>query len=154
MLLLLGFAIGMCAGLRSMTPPAVVAWAARYRWPHLQQSHLAFVAAPVTPYVLTALACAELIADKLPFIPSRLAPGPLTGRILAGGLCGAVLCAAAHQSPAAGALAGGMGGVAGAFAGYHVRRELVTRLGLPDVAVALIEDVVAVGGTVFIVWRV
>ena len=40
--LFLAFGIGVVAGLRSMTAPAVVAWAARLGWISLSGSHLAF----------------------------------------------------------------------------------------------------------------
>lgn len=153
MLLWLGFAIGVSAGLRSMTPPAVIAWAAQYRWPGLRASGLGFMAAGASAYVLSALACLELIADKLPFIPSRLAPGPLGWRVVSGGFCGAVLGAALQQPLAGGAIAGGLGGIAGAFAGYHARKRAVTKLGLPDVAVALSEDAIAIGLAALIAWR-
>ena len=76
----MGFAIGAAAGLRSMTPPAIVAWAAQ-SWPGVGESSLAFMANPITAWVLTAFAVGELIADKLPFIPSRLDPGPLVAEL-------------------------------------------------------------------------
>ena len=79
MLWLLAYVLGVSAGLRSMTPLAVVAWAAR-GWPAVAGSALGFMAAPVTGYVFAALAIGELIADKLPFIPSRLQPGPARRR--------------------------------------------------------------------------
>lgn len=38
----LAFLIGVAAGLRSMTAPAVVSWAAQLGWLHLEGSGLAF----------------------------------------------------------------------------------------------------------------
>jgi uncharacterized membrane protein len=150
MLAVLAFAIGFVAGLRSMTPLAVVAWFAHLRWPELRQSHLAFMAAPATAWVFTVLAGAELVADKLPFIPSRLSAGPLVGRIVSGGLCAAVLCLAAGQAPYVGAIAGAIGGVAGAFAGFAGRTRIAPGAGIPPLVAALIEDVVAVAGAIAI----
>ena len=112
------------------------------------------MASPVTAYILTALAAMELVADKLPFTPSRLTLLPLIGRILTGGLCGAAFAAASHQSIVLGAFAGGAGGVAGALAGYHARHALVTKLEVPDLAVALVEDAIAIGSAVLIATRV
>ena len=97
MTLLVGFVLGMSAGLRSMTPIAIVAWAAQLGWPELRATSLAFMAAPVTAWVFTLFACIELVFDKLPFTPSRLGAGPLGVRILSGALCSATVCAAAHQ---------------------------------------------------------
>jgi uncharacterized membrane protein len=137
---LLAFGIGAAAGLRSLSPPAIVAWFAQGRWPALQQSPLSFMAAPITAWIFTVLGAVELVTDKLPFTPSRLTPPPFLARILMGGLCGAVLVVAAGQSLVAGAAVGAVGGVAGSFAGYHARRALVGR-GIPDPAVAVAEDV-------------
>jgi uncharacterized membrane protein len=150
---LLAFAIGALTGLRSLTPPAAVSWAAHLGWINLAQSALAFMGATVTACLFGVLAVGELIADKLPFIPSRLAAGPLAGRILLGGLCGAALCAAAGQSIASGAAIGAIGGVAGSFAGYHARATLVRTAHIPDFAVALVEDAITIAGAFFIVSR-
>lgn len=92
MTLILGFVLGMSAGLRSMTPIAVVAWAAQLGWPDVRQTSLGFMAAPITAWAFTLFACVELVFDKLPFTPSRLGAGPLGARIVSGALC-AVRCA-------------------------------------------------------------
>ena len=153
MLLLVALLLGISAGLRSMTPLAVVAWAAR-GWPPVAGSALGFMAAPVTGYVFAALAIGELIADKLPFIPSRLQPGPLGGRVISGALTGTVAGIALQGSPIVGGLVGAIGGLAGAFGGYAVRRGLTADRKLPDVPVALLEDVVAIALAVFAVSRI
>ena len=49
-----------------------------------------------------------------------------------------------RRFPLFGAGLGGLGGVAGAFAGYNYRRRLSSMV--PDMLLALIEDLVAVGG--------
>ncbi len=152
-MLFLIFILGMSAGLRSLTPPAVVAWLA-YRWPALAQSSLSFMASPVTAWVLAALAAVELVNDKLPFTPSRLAPVLLIARILTGGLCGATLAAASQQAIVLGALVGAAGGLAGSFAGYHARQALVKKFGIPDILVALGEDAIAIGIAVLVATRV
>ena len=152
-MLLLIFVLGVMAGLRSMTPPAVVAWTA-HRWSALAQSSLSFMGWPVTAYILAAFAAVELVTDKLPFTPSRLTPVPLGARIFAGGLVGATLAAASQQSLAVGALVGAAGGLAGSYAGYHARRALVTKVGLPDLAVALIEDAITIATSILIATRV
>ena len=67
----LAFLIGVIAGLRSLTAPAVVSWAARLGWLKLENTWLAFLGFAAPPYILSVLAIAELIADKLPKTPSR-----------------------------------------------------------------------------------
>jgi uncharacterized membrane protein len=147
----LALAIGVVAGLRSMTAPAAVAWAAHFGWLHLETSPLAFFASAGARYVLLALMLAELVADKLPFTPSRTRPAPFVGRILAGALAGAALAAGHAGSLGIGAVAGGFGALAGTLGGYRARTSLVRALKVPDYVVALAEDVVAVGGALLIV---
>jgi uncharacterized membrane protein len=151
MILALAFALGVVAGLRSMTPPAVVAWAAHFGWLGLGDTPLAFLASPVARYLLLAAMLGELVADKLPFTPSRTQPGSFAWRILSGGLAGAALAAGAGHGLVSGAVAGCLGAVAGTLGGYRARTGLVQSLQVPDYAVALAEDVVAVGGALLIV---
>jgi uncharacterized membrane protein len=150
-LVVLMFGIGVIAGLRSMTPPAVVSWAVHLGWINLSNTRLAPIGTTLAVVVLTILALGELVADKLPFTPNRTAPGPLIGRIVTGGLCGAAAGVAGGGSLGAGVALGAVGAVAGAFGGYQVRHRLVNGAGLPDLVVALAEDLVAVGGAFAIV---
>src|SRR5829696_8013600 len=98
----LEFLIGVIAGLRSMTPPAAVSWAARLGWLHLENTPLAFLGFTATPYILSLFAIAELINDKLPKTPSRKTLAPFTARIVTGAFSGAALGAPS------GALFGGL----------------------------------------------
>jgi uncharacterized membrane protein len=91
--LFLSLAIGFVAGLRSMTAPAAVAWGARLGWLRLSGTPLAFLGTAPAAYILGVLMVAELVADKLPFTPSRTRPGPFAGRIISGALAGAALAA-------------------------------------------------------------
>jgi uncharacterized membrane protein len=147
------FGIGVVAGLRSLTAPAAVSWAAYLGWLNLQESPLAFMGSIVTVALSSLLAMGELGADLSPRIPKRTAPGPLAGRLLMGGLCGASMCASAGQSIAIGALLGGLGGLIGAFAGYEIRKRLVAGWNVRDVFVALTEDAIAIGLAFFFVSR-
>ena len=152
-LLILALAIGIVAGLRSLTAPAIVAWAAHFGWLGLTGSRLAFMGSIVTAIIFSLLAIGELIGDKLPQIPKRTTIFPLLVRFATGGLCGACFFAAAGNSLGTGILAGGIGGVIGAFAGYEIRRSLVNSLQMKDMIVALSEDVVAVGSAFLLVLR-
>ena len=152
--LVLAFAIGVIAGLRSLTAPAAVCWAARVGWIDLRQSPLAFMDSLIAASIFGLLAIGELITDKLPFTPSRLSPGPLGGRILLGGLSGAAVASANSPGVIAGALVGALGGLVGAYGGYHARVGAVKSFRLPDFVVALIEDAVAIVGALFILSKV
>jgi uncharacterized membrane protein len=151
--LVLAIGIGIVAGLRSLTPPAVVAWAAHLGWLNLHGSPLAFMGSTTAVAIFFLLAVGELVADKLPKTPKRTAVAPLLARILTGGLCGACLCAAAGKSLLAGALLGGTGGVIGAFTGYEIRSHLVSNLYIKDFLVAACEDLVAIALAFFLVSR-
>jgi uncharacterized membrane protein len=115
--LVLALAIGFVAGLRSMTPMAVVSGAAHFGWLDLRHTWASFLGSPVALCVFCVLALAELVGDKLPKTPSRKSPGPFAGRIIVGALTGAALGTAARQSPIAGALLGAIGGVVGTLGG-------------------------------------
>ncbi len=151
--LLLAFLIGVVAGLRSLTAPAVVAWAAHRNWLDLRNTALSFMGSTAAVAVFTLLAIVELVADQLPSTPSRLKPPGLIARIVLGGLSGASVAAAGAQSIALGAVLGAAGGVAGAFGGYQARTRLVKALQVPDLVIACLEDAVAIGGGLFIVSR-
>jgi uncharacterized membrane protein len=144
LILFSAFGIGVVAGLRSLTAPAAVSWAAYLGWLNLQGSPFAFMGSIVTVVICSLLAVGELGADLSPSIPRRTAPGPLLGRLLMGGLCGACLCASAGQSLSTGALLGATGGLIGAFAGYEIRKRLVAGWKIRDVFVALTEDLIAI----------
>jgi uncharacterized membrane protein len=140
------------AGLRSLTAPAVVSWAARLGWLHLEDTWLAFLGAAITPYILSVLAIGELIADKLPKTPSRKTPVPFTARVVIGAMCGAAI-GAPSQLLIGGLLAGAVGAVAGTLGGYEARTRLVRATGGKDTPIALLEDAIAIGGAVWIVSR-
>jgi uncharacterized membrane protein len=145
--------IGFAAGLRSLTPPAVVAWAAHLGWLNLSQSPLAFMGSIITAIIFSLLAVFELIGDLRPSTQKRTAPVPLIARILMGGLCGACVSAASNQSLIIGAILGAVSGVIGAFAGYEIRRKLVIALNTKDTFIALLEDLVTIGLACFFVTR-
>ena len=145
--------IGVVAGLRTLTAPAVVSWAAYLGWLNLQGSPVAFMASIWAVAIFSVLAIFEFVGDILPKTPKRTAPAPLAARILTGGLCGACLCASAHQSLSIGALCGVIGAVIGAFAGYEIRKRLVTGWNIKDIFIAIPEDLIAIGLACFLVAR-
>ncbi len=153
MILGLAFAIGMVAGLRSFTAPAAVCWAAFLGWLHLSGSRLAFLGTITAVYISTGLAVVELVLDKQSWIGARTSPGPLIFRLITGGLSGAAFGIAAGQSIVASSIAGCAGALVGTFGGYQARHWIVSTGKLPDIAVALVEDAIAVGGAFLIVSR-
>jgi uncharacterized membrane protein len=150
-LLLLCFLLGCLTGLRSLTPLAAVCWATHLGWLHFAGTRLAFLDRPLTLLVLTLLALAELIADKLPNTPARTAPLGLTARIVLGAFGGVALATSAGGNLLVPGIVGIAGGVVGTFSGYRTRRDLVLRAHLADFDAAIAEDVIAVAGSLLIV---
>ncbi len=152
MTLLFAFLIGVFAGLRSMTPPAAVSWAVYLGWLKLTRP-LSLIGSLPAVIVLSLFAVTELILDKLPNTPNRTAPPGLIARIVTGGLTGACVSLGGGQSAILGAVLGLIGGIVGCFGGYQVRARLVRSARVPDFPIALVEDLIAIGGSLFIVSR-
>ena len=152
MTFLFAFLIGLFAGLRSLTAPAATAWAVYLGWLKLQRP-LSLIGSVPAVVIFTLLALLELVADKLPKTPSRTAPVGLIARIITGGLTGACVAAGGGAGALPGAVLGVAGGLVGCFGGYQLRTRLVKALGTPDFVIALLEDVVAIGGSLWVVSR-
>jgi uncharacterized membrane protein len=147
--LVLPLLIGVMAGLRAMTAPAAISWAARLGWLDVASTRLAFLGYGVTPWVLTALALGELVADQLPSTPSRTVPVQFGTRLLVGGLCGAAI-GITGGALVIGALAGIAGAIIGTLGGRAFRARLASAFG-SDRPAALIEDAIAIVGSLVIV---
>jgi uncharacterized membrane protein len=146
------FVIGVFNGLRSFTPPAAAAWAVHLRWIKVQ-GPLALIGSVPVVAMFTLLAAFELVADKMPWIPDRITTMSLVARAVMGALTGACVAAAGGQWPGIGAACGVVGGMAGAFAGYYARTRSAKALGVPDIYVALLEDLICVAGALWVVTR-
>ena len=145
------FLVGLTTGLRALAPLAIVSWAAHLGWLHLENTSLAFLGATVTSWILTLLALGELVTDKLPTTPSRKIPMQFAARIVTGALSGAALAAPAGAW-ITGMVAGIIGAIVGTLAGAELRGRL-SRLVGNDLPIALLEDVIAIGGALLIVSR-
>ena len=144
-ILVLCFLIGAVCGLRSMTAPAAVCWGAHLGWLHFAGTKFSFIDHPITLTIFTLFALGELVADKLPKTPSRTAPPGLIARIVFGGACASALAVSAGAGVATAVILGVLGALAGTYGGYALRHALTTNRKLPDLPVALVEDVIAIG---------
>ena len=145
--------IGIVAGLRSMTAPAILSWAVYFGWLGLQGTPLSFMGSIAAVAIFSVFAIGELVVDKLPQTPKRTAGPPFIARILMGALCGACFCASVSQSLLIGAVLGAIGGVIGTFGGYEIRRRLVRSLNINDILLAIPEDLITIGLACFLVFR-
>ena len=90
-ILVSAFLIGVIAGLRALTAPTLVSWAAGLGWINLDGTPFHFLSFPITRYILTAAALGEIVNDKLPKTPSRKAPPGFIPRLVTGALSGAAI---------------------------------------------------------------
>jgi uncharacterized membrane protein len=145
LVLLLALLIGVIAGLRALTAPAVVAWGAFLGWIDVTDKWSEWVAHPITVTVLTIFLLVELVTDQLPKTPSRKTAPQFVTRLIMGAFAGAVIGSAFfHTFSAIGA--GVIGAVLGTMGGAAARQRLTEANKGKDRPGALIEDVVAVGG--------
>ena len=85
----------------------------------------------------------ELVVDKLPKTPSRLAPPGLAARVALAAASGVLIARAAGQPVIPAALVAAAAAVASARVGHDLRALASTRV--PPFAAAVTEDVVAIG---------
>jgi uncharacterized membrane protein len=141
-------ALAAISGVRSMAAPALLARAAsRGDVSGLRATPFAFLGDDRASALLQTLMVGEMIGDKTPFIPSRVAAGPLLGRALSGALVGSALFASRGRQTLSGALLGAASALAGVYAADRLRSTTTHGLGLPDPLFGLLEDgLILVGG--------
>ena len=138
--------LGAVAGVRSMTAPALLSWAAsRGGIGGFQGTPFAALASPIAARLLTLLAVGEAAADKFPAAPNRVSIPGLLGRVVSGAVVGAALFASEGRRGLPGATLGALCAVAAAYPSYYLRVGARERLGVPNAALGLVEDTVAVG---------
>jgi uncharacterized membrane protein len=151
MIYVLCLLLGIVAGLRVMSAAAALSVGAFLAWIDLSATPFAFVGHPITAGILVVLALVEMVTDQLPTTPARTVPQQFGARVVIGTLAGAIL-ALVSGSWIIGAIAGLIGAVAGTLGGYQARKNLVAATGGRDLPIALLEDVVAIGLGLIVVW--
>ena len=146
---MLALLIGIVAGLRTMTAPTGMSWAAHLGWLDLRGTWLAFLGYVWTPWILSVLALVELVVDQLPSTPSRTVPVQFGARIVSGAFAGTAI-GAAHGAVIGGLVAGSVGATIGTLGGRTARARLARAFG-HDRPAAFIADAVAIGGATLIV---
>jgi uncharacterized membrane protein len=151
--LLLTFGIGVVSGLRTFTGPGAVVWAAHLGWINLSGTPLAFMGSTWALVLFTILALLEYVGDQLPSTPARTTPMQLGARLVLGVLAGISLAAAGGASLLLGAICAVVGVLVGTYGGYNARVALVRSLKVPDIAVGVPEDLIAIALGLFVVSR-
>ena len=136
--------LGAVAGIRSMTPPALLSRAAsRGEVRGLEGTPFGFLSSPRVATLLTVLAAGEISADKLPFSPDRISPPGLAGRLATGALVGAALFAANGRRGTSGGAVGAVSSLATSYLSFYLRTGTQQRFGLPNPAGGVLEDMIA-----------
>ncbi|WP_349314751.1 DUF4126 family protein [Chitinophaga sp. MM2321] len=138
--------LGAVSGMRSTLGPAFASqYVNRYPSRKLKGSPLGLMQRDVVMRGLQTMAAGELVLDKVPGIPDRIAATGLTGRALSGGLAGATLYKAKGDKAWQGALIGAVAAVAAAYACFYLRRSAGRQYKVKDAFVGGVEDAIAVG---------
>lgn len=132
--------LGTVAGMRSLSAPALVSGVTYIGLLPLANKQLELLARPASFVTLAVLAGGEVIADKLPFVPARIKPGPLAVRAISGAMCGAAITSAKQRSTLLGAFIGACTAIASTYGAYYLRQSAGERSGIPDPVLALVED--------------
>jgi uncharacterized membrane protein len=140
----IGFAT--LAGMRSMSAPALLSHHLSHKpsW-LLVNSPLRVLQKPLIAAGLKLAAAGEVMADKLPTTPDRIAPPVLLGRLLSGALVGAVWYKSHDGSAVTGGLVGGVGAVVATFISFALRKGISAQTHTPIAAVGVGEDVLVLG---------
>ena len=140
----LGFAT--LAGMRSMSGPAFLShYLSRNPSWFLLSSPLRMLQMPVVARGLQLAAAGEMLADKLPGTPDRIAPPVLLGRLLSGALVGAAVYKSREGSSATGAVVGGLSAVVATFISYALRVGISKQANWPVATVGVGEDALVLG---------
>ena len=145
--------LGIATGMRTMTPMAVLCWAAYIGWLPVEGTWCFWMAKLVSPLVFTALALGEYVGDTLPQTPSRTDLPLVGGRLAFGILAGVVVATALTQPRAGGVIFGAIGALIGTFGGHRLRVAGAHWAGR-DLPIALSESALALGFAVLSVTRI
>ena len=147
--------LGTMSGMRSMSAPALMAQRASNHPKGFKGTFFSLLTNKNVATLAALMSLGEIVADKLPIIPTRIKPLPLLGRAQLGAFSGAAAYTEARQSPLVGAAIGALSAVASTHLFYRLRKGITDALHIPDLPVALAEDasVVGLGRTVLSLYK-
>ena len=137
--------LGFVAGMRSVMPLAVLSLTLARR-PELVPGSAPAQWLTLRPLaiLLGLSALGELVIDKLPRCPNRIALGPFVARLLLGGVAGAALVEMGRINPWIGAACGAIGAIVGTLVMFYLRRYAGRATGIRDPYIGAVEDVLAI----------
>lgn len=134
--------LGALAGMRTFSAP-VITNTILQKHPSIQLSgsSLRFLQSNKAGYGFRLFAAGELVGDKLPNTPNRIAAPGLTGRCMSGALAGAGIYKASGNNGYIGAAIGALAALASSFGSFYLRRFAVAKTDIADPIIGGIEDV-------------
>lgn len=144
--------LGFLAGMRSMTPPALVSTylSSRQNAP-LDGLLGSIIGSRNVASVFQLLAVGEMMADKFPNVPNRTFFPALLGRSGTAALTGAALSEASGEEPINGAVASAVAAIAATYITFYLR--LTVQKVLPTPIAGLLEDVLLLGAGLYLLRR-
>ena len=143
-------ALGLATGMRTMTPIAVVCWAAYLGYLPVEGTWAFWAAKLVSPILFTLLALGEYAGDTLPRTPSRTDLPLVFGRVCFAIFVGVIVATAMGEPKAGGVVLAVIGVPVGIYGGYRARMAGARWVGR-DLPVALAESAVALAITLYAV---
>jgi uncharacterized membrane protein len=138
--------IGALAGMRSLTPLAVVSAAARARRLPADNGAPAFLSQPWISNTTMILAAGELLGDKMRSAPDRVILPGILARTLTGAL--AAMAAAPRKDRHSAAALGAAAAVGAAYITFGLRTRAMQKWGQRNTG--LIEDAIALVGSIWV----
>ncbi|UEG55135.1 DUF4126 family protein [Mucilaginibacter daejeonensis] len=133
--------IGVIAGSRSMTGPALAAHILRRHDTHeLDGSALRFLRSGTAETAFKLMALAEFVGDKMPTAPDRIGLPGLIGRFATGALAGAAMFKAGKRNTYLGAMIGGGAAILSTYGTFYLRKSTVKSSKLIDPVIGALED--------------
>ena len=141
--------LGVVAGMRTMTPLAVLSW---FTWLGLfhESRWGSWMGLLPVAIVLTLAALGEYVVDLLPQTPSRKEPALVMARLVCGVLAGALVWRGIDEPVIGGVLLALVGVPIGIYGGYRVRMAMAKKFGR-DWPAGLLESAIALGMTLYAV---
>ena len=133
--------LGVMSGMRSMAGPATITRRAVQEPKGFESTLFRLLTKRPMSGLATLGQVGEIVLDKLPILPNRIDPLPLLGRAFYGGAAAAAAFAEARRPIILGVGIGAAAAVASAHVFYRLRVGITKGLHLPDLPVAVAEDV-------------
>jgi uncharacterized membrane protein len=132
--------LGVVAGMRSFSAPAFLSERLSHEGEAEGGRLDRVLSSKGVSWTLKVLALGELVGDKLPGTPARIAPPALVMRLLSGAVVGAAVARRDKRPVLGPTLIGAAAALASSYAFYTLRKFATQRLRVPNFVAGLLED--------------